>query len=413
MRAPAYSDQPDEVFSAEAIASPTEMYARLRRTAPLARIGDTGIHLVTSWALVEEALGREADFSANLTGVLIRGAGEEPTCFEFPETGGAAVIATADEPAHSVHRQLSQPRLTSRRISNLEPALRRWSDEALDSWIASGGGDFVPIAEEVPARAVAALLGLPDRDVQLHRTWAMMGGDMLAGDVDHETMGQLGRETAKMMQYLHEHLATAMKDPSTEPDAPLLHALAIGVARGQISEADAAGIAMVMFGAGGESTAALLASAARWLAGDPDLSDRLRTEPALLPRFIEEIARLESPFKFHYRCVRRDCTFGGYALRTGDRLMLVWASANRDAAAFEAPDELRLDRRHPNHHLGFGRGAHFCIGAPLARLEARILIGELLRRTTRIETLAEDAASYTPSIFVRRLDRLPLAVVSS
>jgi cytochrome P450 len=88
--------------------------------------------------------------------------------------------------------------------------------------------------------------------------------------------------------------------------------------------------------------------------------------------------------------------------------MLAWASANRDAEIFDRPDELRLDRRHPKQHMGFGRGAHFCVGAPLARLEAHVLIEQLLARTAQIGLSASDAPVYTPSIFVRRLERLVL-----
>ncbi len=165
-----------------------------------------------------------------------------------------------------------------------------------------------------------------------------------------------------------------------------------------------------MFGAGGESTAALIGSAARRLAQDPALADQLRAHPELISRYVEEVVRLEPPFKFHYRAVRRACELGGAELAPGDRLMLCWASANRDPAHFDEPDALRLDRRHAKQHLGFGRGAHFCIGAPLARLEARVVIEELLARTRRIALRADDPPVHARSIFVRRLERLPLDV---
>jgi cytochrome P450 len=163
-----------------------------------------------------------------------------------------------------------------------------------------------------------------------------------------------------------------------------------------------------MFGAGGESTAGLLGSAVRLLAEAPALADELRANPRLLPRFVEETVRLESPFKFHYRAVRRACELGGAQLQPGDRLMLLWAAANRDPAVFEDPDALRLDRPHPKQHLGFGRGAHFCIGAPLARLEARVLLEELLSRTQHLALRAGSPPVHARSLFVRRLESLPL-----
>lgn len=414
-RAPRYAEDPREILGAAAMADPQTLYARLRRDAPLARIGDTGVHTVATWALVEEALGREADFSANLTGVLHSSADGEPAVFELPSTGATDVIATADEPDHGVHRALAQPRLDARRIAQMEPLVRRWARDALAPWLAAGGGDVVPIAERVPALAVAHVLGLPEDDVSRFRVWAMMGGDMLAGEADAERLGFLAHETAAMAAYLGEHFDRAAADPDPDPDAPLLHALALGVAAGRIPREAAIGIAIVMFGAGGESTAALLGSAMRVLAESPDLADRLRADPALVPRFVEEIVRLEPPFNFHYRVVRRDCRFGGYELAEGDRLMLLWASANRDPAIHEDPDVLRLDRRFPKRHMGFGRGQHFCIGAPLARLEARVLVEELLATGARLEPGPDAPAHgrWARSIFIRRLEALDLRAAAA
>jgi cytochrome P450 len=410
MRAPAYSQDPGEILSACVIANPAPFYAKLRQTRPLARIGDTGAHLVTSWALVEEALGREADFSANLTGVVIRDAEGQPALFDLSGTGANQVIATADEPDHSVHRALLQPRLTPARIERMTPLLRGWIDAALAPWLASGGGDFCPIAERIPALAIAHLLGLPEADVESFRTWAMMGGDMLAGDADRERLTFLTEETARMAAYLGEHLARADAASADQPDATLMAALARGVADGAVDAAAAVGISIVLFGAAGESTAALIGSCLLRLAADPALADQLRETPSLIPRFVEEVVRLEPPFNFHYRVVRRACRLGGYDLEPGDRLLLSWASANRDESVFSDPETLRLDRRFPKNHVGFGRGLHFCIGAPLARLEARLVVEATLAQTKSIAIDPTRAVVHAKSIFIRRPEFLPLAV---
>jgi cytochrome P450 family 144 len=403
VRAPLYSEDPAELFDPALVENPYRFFARLRERGPITRIGATGVHPVATWSAIEEALGRESDFSANLTGVLVRGADGLPATLALPDTGATQVIATADEPDHAVHRALAQPRLAARRIAALEPRLRDWTCAALEPWLAAGGGDFTPIAETIPARAVAHVLGLPQDDVDRFRRWAMTGGDMLAGDVDAVRLAALGVETAQMAAYLGGHLEAAGAAPREDPEAPLLHALARGVAAGRIGAPAAIGIAIVLFGAGGESTAALIGSAARRLAADPELADALRRDSGRIGRFVEEVVRLEPPFKFHYRAVRRACTLAGAALEPGDRLMLIWASANRDPAAFRDPDALRLDRRHPKQHLGFGRGAHFCIGAPLARLEARVVLEELLSRTRSLALRADAPPVHAPSLFVRRL----------
>lgn len=411
MRAPLYSRHPDEVLSVEAINEPQRLYSRLRKHTPLARISESGFHTVATWSLIEEVLGREQDFSANLTGVLHRGSDGQPQCFELPASNATNVIATADDPAHAVHRSILQPRFLAAHIRAMEPLLRRWAAAALQPLVEAGSGDFAPAAEQLPARAVAYLLGLPEVDLQQHRTWAMMGGDILAGEISSEGLTFLANETANMAQYLGEHLDSALDNPDPAENAPILHTLARAVISGDIDREQALGMAIVLFGAGGESTAALIGSVLYQLAREPEIADQMRRKPALQPLFVEEVIRLEPPFKFHYRAVRRACRLGGYELVPGDRLMLLWASANRDPARFSEPDALRLDRKQARQHLGFGRGLHFCIGAGLARQEARIMLEAILGDGRQLECIAERRPVYARSIFVRRLQRLPLKLV--
>ena len=410
MRAPQYSSDLSEILSARVIENPDSFYARVLSECPVSRIGETGIHLVASWAKILEVLGREEDFSANLTGVLIRGAEGLPSTFDLPPTDGTKVIATADEPRHSVHRRLVKPGLSNEQIGSLEPKIRRWTREALSSWLLAGTGDFVPTAEILPAKVVGHLLGLPEGDAEQHRAWAMMGGEILAGDVSGPGLQNLARETAGMAEYLKEHIRLALSGGGGPPEGSLLWSLALGVREGDVSLSEATGIAIVMFGAGGESTSALIGSSVKLLAESAPLARRLRESPELIPRFVEEAVRLEPPFKFHYRAVRRECELDGYALAPGDRLMLLWAAANRDASIYAGPNEIQLDRKYPKHHLSFGRGAHFCVGEQIARLEGRIMIEELLRCPGEFALDSADPPVYARSIFVRRLERLPIAV---
>jgi cytochrome P450 len=120
------------------------------------------------------------------------------------------------------------------------------------------------------------------------------------------------------------------------------------------------------------------------------------------------VARFDPPFNFHYRVVRRSCELAGFELHPDDRLMLLWASANRDPAHVDDPDEFRLDRKHPKNHMTFGRGSHFCIGAPIARLEARIVCEELLRARESIIPNPGHEPVYASSIMARRLEHLLL-----
>jgi cytochrome P450 len=170
----------------------------------------------------------------------------------------------------------------------------------------------------------------------------------------------------------------------------------------------AMGIMLTLFSAAGESTASLLGSGAWILAERPEIQKQVRDNPELLNAFIEEALRYEPPFRGHYRHVWRDTTLDGVEVPANAHLLLMWGAANRDPEHFDAPNEFRLDRSGAKGHVTFGKGVHFCIGAALARLEAQIVFRKLLERTTWIE--ATDVGEWLPSILVRRLNRLELAV---
>jgi cytochrome P450 len=139
-----------------------------------------------------------------------------------------------------------------------------------------------------------------------------------------------------------------------------------------------------LLSAGGESTTSLLGNAVRILAEQPDLQEHLRRDPEQVSKFVEEALRLESPFRYLMRYVPETTTLGGVEIPSGATVLLLWGAANRDAAEFERPDEVDLERRAPRHHVSFGRGIHYCVGAPLARVEARIVLTALLERTKTI-----------------------------
>ena len=409
MRAPRYSDWDTEIFSDPVIDQPHTMYTRLREATPLSRIGESGFHLVSHWDLIEEVLNREEDFSANLTGVLYEANEGQPGAFELPgaEQGATSVIATADDPRHAVHRLLIQPRFTGR-IAAMEAPIREWAREALQSWFSAGGGDVIPAAERLPARVVAHLLGLPEEDLDHFRRWSMLGGELLAGQITGDGLLNLAAETDNMRQYLARHLDLALQSPRRGRKEPLLHLLACGMQDDIISREEALGITTVLFGAGGESTAALIGSCFKWLSQDQQLADHLREHSDDIPRFVEEITRLEPPFKFHYRAVRTNCKLAGFTLQPGDRLLLSWAAANRDPQRFEQPEKLSLKRKYLKQHMAYGRGLHFCIGAVLARLEGRIMVEEILSGTRLLKLSDDQTPVYTRSIFIRRLERLSL-----
>lgn len=403
-------------FAPDAIEDPYPFYASLREHAPVHEIGATGVFLVATWKLIEEVLFRHREFSANLTGILVIGAKGSPELLDLDGLGTFTdSIANADEPDHAVHRSVVQPAFTARTIGALEPELRRRTGERISAFVAAGGGDFArEVSEWIPTWATARVAGLPLEDLDRLRVWGMTGGDLLAASVEISRMAELGEQTREMAAYLDALLDGAIgraRDGDASRDA-MADRVARAVHAGSLPRRHALGILVVLLGAGIESTASLIGSAVRLLALRPALQAQLRRDPHLVPAFVEEVLRLESPFRFHYRAVTRACELGGVALREGQRLMLSWASANRDEAIFERPDEIDLGRRHPRHHLAFGRGIHFCVGAPLARLETRVVVEELLARSGGFEADPARPPRHVPSLFVRRVETLPLRVSS-
>ncbi len=400
----------EELFAPAALADPGDFYRRLRAVGPVCPLLGSRAFYVSGHAAVEEAVRRHEEFSARLTGVLLQDAEGKASLFDFAGAGTASdVIATADEPEHSVQRRLLMPPMKASRVAQMDAPIRAFAGERIARFVAAGGGDWCDaVGEPVPAFVVTQLLGLQPEAVDLVRRWAMMGGDMLGGLIDADGMQRLLQETGRMTAYLGEHLDRSLALPAEQRDNSLTDTLAGGIETATINREQAIGILVILFGAAGESTAALLGCALQLMLQTPGLQERLRAEPALIEAFIEEAIRLETPFKFHYRVVKHDTALCGTALAAGDRLLLGWAAANRDPEAFDAPDSVRLDRRQPQRHLGFGHGIHFCIGAPIARMEARITLEELLQRTARIEADTAEKARHVPSIFIRRLATLPL-----
>ena len=227
---------------------------------------------------------------------------------------------------------------------------------------------------------------------------------MLDGAITPDQLQKAIGAATELAGYLADQFAKARKNPGDD----LLGDLARHCNARDLKPETAVIMLIQLVSAGGESTAGLLGSSALLLAGRPDVAQRLRDDIELLPAFIEEVVRLESPFRGHYRHVVADTTLGGVDLPGGSHLLLLWGSANRDPAAFDAPDELRLDRPSGKAHLGFGRGDHFCLGAALARLEVKTALTRLLGETRAISTTQPPA--WIPSVMVRRLQSLPLEV---
>ncbi len=392
-------------FFTVALQDPYPLYDRMRDEAGVQRIGDSSFYAVCGWDSVMEAVNRVDDFSSNLTATMVYRDGVV-TPFDMGPLGGPQnALATADDPLHDAHRKLLVPHLAAKRIRVIEEfaqstAIQLWTQGVIDGhieWMSA-------MANRLPMMVVADLLGLPQGDVDRLIRLGYATTTLLDGVVGPSELEAAGMAAMELSGYVMEHFAKAGENPAPG----LIGDLAARYASGEVEHMPALAIMLTLFSAAGESTASLLGSAAWILATHNDIQEQLRAQPELLGAFIEETLRYESPFRGHYRHVVRDTTLAGVDLPADSRLLLMWGAANRDPRQFDRPDEFRLDRSGGKGHIAFGKGAHFCVGAALARLEAKIVLRTLLQQTTWIE--AVDVGQWLPSILVRRLDRLELGV---
>jgi cytochrome P450 len=399
-------DSATRFFGSEAIQDPYPLYDRMRAEAPVHRIGDSVFYAVCGWDAVQEAVERVEDFSSNLTATMVFHEDGAVTPLDMGSPGAPMhTLATADDPAHALHRKILLPHLSAKRVRIIEEFAVQTAERLWEENVGDGQIEWMSaIANRLPMMVVCKLLGLPDDDADKLIRLGYATTTLLDGIVTPEQLKQAGIAAMELSGYVLEHFEKA----SGKPESGLMGDLAARCASGELEQLPALGIMLTLFSAAGESTASLLGSAAWILTDRPAVQRQLRENPELLGAFIEETLRFEPPFRGHYRHVWRDTTLGGIQVPANSHLLLMWGAANRDPAHFEAPNEFRLNRAAAKSHLSFGKGVHFCVGAALARLEASIVLRMLLERTTWID--ASDIGEWLPSILVRRRQRLRLVV---
>lgn len=394
-----------DLFDDRFVQDPYPLYEHMLAAGPVHLVGDSGFYVVCSWDAVNEVIARPQDFSSNLTATMTYQNGNV-SAFPMGELGGdIQALATADDPAHAAHRKLLVPQLAAKRINELELFVGETADRMWDEGVQGGTIEWMSaMANRLPMMVVTRLIGVPDVDIEQLMRWGYSSTKLVEGLVDEDQLAAAGVATLELASYIVEHFDRA----AAEPRDDLLSVVATARASGQLAELTALPMIITLFSAGGESTASLIGSAAHILVSRPDIQRQVRENPDLLGVFLEEVLRYEPPFRGHYRHVVNDTTLLGVELTAGSRLLLLWGAANRDPSQFDDPNEFRLDRPGGKGHISFGKGVHFCVGAALARLEARIVICQLLERTTQLEAI--DTGRWLPSLLSRRLERLELSV---
>ena len=397
---------PAEFFGTRAIQDPYPLYDRLRAAGPVHRVGDSGFYLVCNRDAITEVVSRPADFSSNLTATMTYTADGGVAAFPMDKVGGRThILVTADDPVHAAHRRLLLSQFTAKRVRAFEPLIVEIFEKLWATGIVDGRIEWMDaVANRLPMMVVARLIGVPGDDADQLAHWGYASTQLLDGLMSADELAASMAAITDLSAYIVEQL----RDAADHPRDDLVSELAGACRTGVIDQFTAQLILVSLFSAGGESTASLLGTAVGMLTGKPDVQRRLREHPELMGAFVEETLRLEPPFRAHYRHVLRDTRVAGVDLPADSMVLLLWGAANRDPAHVEAPDEFRLDRPTIKGHLTFGKGVHFCLGAPLARLEAMTVLPMLLERTTRLE--AAEVGPWLPSVLARRYEYLELAV---
>jgi cytochrome P450 len=394
-------------FAPEALEQPYEYYRALRAKPHLHYVTREGYFIVSRYDDARRVALDPVAFSSNLLDALLSARHARSLAPVVRTVGPVDVLATADPPTHTKQRKVISRQFGREAIRALEPAIRVRSETLVDAFVAAGGGDVMPaLANALPVWTTLQALGLPAADFDRVKAWSDASVDVLGGLRVGVRFAKVAASALAFYAYSRRAVA---KWHAARQLTPVAQAMIDGIEGGTISNREAASFVMQLLIAGSDSTASLIGSSIAMLAQSEPLAVRLREDPSLVPTFMEEVTRLETPFQGHFRVVTRDVDLAGTTLRRGQRLMVLWAAANRDENAFSEPDVVRFDRPSSTPHLGFGHGIHLCIGAALARSQTRVLIETLLAKTLSMAA-ATSRMRHRPSVFTRTLASLPVHV---
>lgn len=334
------------------------IYSNLRSECPVSRGDKYGGYWVISRYLDVKSIAMDPSTYSSTGGVYVPAVSDN----RFPPID-------YDPPDHEKFRQLIAPLTNASAAKAMEPVIQQNIDSLIDKFITNGSAELVSeLAVPLPLEVISLLYGLDEKNAQDIREYSL---EFLAHASDDQGRAVIERVAAYWVQVFAKRRA----NPGDDFISELLRINdEIGVDDGTL-----ANMMFILTYAGHDSTALGLSNVLLYLAQNPEEQKRLIDDPKLIPLAIEEILRYESPLHWFPRLVTKDTEFGGRLMKAGERVILLFASANRDVEMFDHPDEVILDRS-PNPHLAFGAGIHSCPGMPLARTEIRLAVSSLLKR---------------------------------
>ena len=405
----------------EMVADPYPYYEALRGECPVRREPHENVVMITGYEEATAVLNDTATFSS-CTAVTGPFPGFPVPLDEYADGDISDLIAehrdslpmsdqlpTFDPPTHTDHRGLLMRLITPKRLKENEDFMWRFADRQLDTFVDRGNCEFInDFASPFAMLVIADLLGVPEDD---HARFE----EMLLHRPEGGAIGTTESMAHSPLEHLYREFTAYIEDRRASPREDVLTGLANATfPDGSTPEViDAVRVAANLFAAGQETTVRLLGSAVQLIAEDAELQQQLRDNRELIPNFIEESLRTESPIKGDFRLSRVPTSVGGVDLPAGTTVMLLLAAANRDPRRFDDPATFDVNRANARQHISFGRGIHTCPGAPLARAEARVCLERLLDRTSdiRISESQHGPAGdrryrYVPTFILRGLTRL-------
>ena len=418
------SDSIDFFRDRSVVADPYPYFDELRQRCPVQREPHHGVVMITGYDEACAVYQDVATFSScnSVTGpfpgfpVPLEGDDVSRLIEQHrDELPMSDQLPTFDPPKHRDHRALLMRLLTPKRLRENEAFMWRLADRQLDEFLAKGECEYIgEFAGPYTLLVIADLLGVPEEDRELFRE-RLQGRSRAEQALGSST----GKETLAHhpLEFLYDQFTTYIEDRRRQPRRDVLTGMATATfPDGSLPDViDVVRVAANLFAAGQETTVRLLGAALQVLGERPDLQTRLREEPALVPGFVEEALRIESPVKGDFRLARVPAVVGGVDIPAGTTVMVLNGAANRDPRRFADPAEFKVDRANAREHLTFGRGIHTCPGGPLARAEARVAVERLLARTADIRISEREHGppdarryQYVPTYILRGLRRLHL-----
>jgi cytochrome P450 len=324
-------------------------------------------------------------------------------------------MLTEDPPAHNYYRRLVSRVFTPRYVAGQEDEVRRVVRSLVDGVLTRQEVEFVgDFAAPLPLIVIARILGVPQDRIADFRRWSHELTLTIGADAADDARIHQAEQILEFQHYFAGELERRRAEPRDDLLSGLAHAHVRpdGEDERELSTAECLSIIRQLLAAGNETTAKLLSGALHLLATERRWWDWLRADvDSRVGRFVEECLRYLCPVQGMFRVTTEETELGGVRIPVGARVVLSYGSANRDGNVFTAPDSFDPERENAAEHLGFGHGLHYCLGAPLARLQARLALTELANRIDAIELLQENDFHYTPSFLLRGLEALHVKLI--